>query len=94
MSDTKNFSDLVHDLDTRSPKCIDLKKPHISFNNAWIWMKFGTLVDALNTFNLSSDRFIKIQNGRFHGGTHFGKNVDFLTVTDIIPILISNPPFS
>ena len=26
-------------------------------------MKFGTQVDDLNTFNLSSDRFLNIQNG-------------------------------
>ena len=27
-------------------------------------MKFGMQVEGLNTFNLSSDRFLKIQNGR------------------------------
>ena len=27
-------------------------------------MKFGIQVDGLNTFNLSSDRFLNIQNGR------------------------------
>ena len=29
-------------------------------------MKFGTQVDDLNTFNLSSDRFLNIQNGRHY----------------------------
>ena len=39
---------------------------HISFNNEWISMKFGTQVDDLKTFNLSSDRFLNIQNGRHY----------------------------
>ena len=68
----------MHDLDSRSQKCIDTKKAHISFNSAWIVMKFGTLVDALNTFNSNSDRFLKIQNGRFYGATHFGAKCQFL----------------
>ena len=29
-------------------------------------MKFGILVEDLNAFNLSSDRFLKIQNGRHY----------------------------
>ena len=36
---------------------------HISFNNAWIGMKFGIQVEGQNIFNLSSDRFLNIQNG-------------------------------
>ena len=40
-------------------------------------MKFGMQVGSLNAFNLSSDRFLKIQNGhrydiiiKFHGIDH------------------------
>ena len=77
-ADTKKINDLVHDLDSRSQKCIDTKEAHISFNSAWIFMKFGTLVDALNTFNSSSDRFLKIQNGRFYGETRYGIKCQFL----------------
>ena len=29
-------------------------------------MKFGMQVEGLNAFNLSSDRFLKIQNGRHY----------------------------
>ena len=29
-------------------------------------MEFGTQVDDLKTFNLSSDRFLNIQNGRHY----------------------------
>ena len=29
-------------------------------------MKFGMQVEGLNSFNLSSDRFLKIQNGRHY----------------------------
>ena len=35
----------------------------ISFNNEWICMKFGMHVDSLKAFNLSSNRFLNIQNG-------------------------------
>ena len=37
---------------------------HIFFNNKWICLKFCIQVDGLYTFNLSSDRFLNIQNGR------------------------------
>ena len=37
---------------------------HIYFNNEWICMKFGMQVEGLKAFNLSSNRFLNIQNGR------------------------------
>ena len=36
---------------------------NISLNNEWICMKFGMQVEGLNAFNLSSNRFLNIQNG-------------------------------